>query len=442
MTPSLKTPGVEKAFCENSLAPLFYPLSYITLIPMRSRKILLVVLDGVGDRAVESLGHRTPLQASEHPNLDWFAENGTCGIMDTIAPGVRPGSDTAHLSLLGYDAHEIYTGRGPFEAAGVGIVGRRGDVAFRCNFASVDDDMNVVDRRAGRIKEPDTVELASSLKGMVIEGIEITVKEATEHRAVLLLSGEGLSSKVSDVDPHEPGKVLQCEPLERGAELTARVVNEFVKMSFERLKDHPVNRRRVLEGRPPANILLPRGAGVFPDIQPFTERYGMDSACICGVSLIRGIGKVLGMEIVDSKEFTGGLDSDINSKITTALNLLESKEFILLNVKMADIPSHDSDPEGKMAVISSIDSMIGILRERLGPGIVVAITADHCTPISVGDHTGDPVPLIIWSEDGVKDSVRRYDEASCSSGGLGRIKGKDLLPILLDRANRSEKFGA
>ena len=409
---------------------------------MRPRKILLVVLDGVGDRAVESLGHNTPLQASEHPNLDWFAENGTCGIMDTISPGVRPGSDTAHLSILGYDPYEIYTGRGPFEAAGVGIVGKKGDVAFRCNFATVDENLNVIDRRAGRIKEPDTSGLASALEGMTIEGVDITVKEATEHRAVLLLSGKGLSAQVSDVDPHHLDSILECQPLEEGAELTARVVNEFVRRSYEKLNGHRINLRRIKEGKPVANILLPRGSGTFPDIQSFKERYGMKAACISGVSLIRGIGRVLGMDVIEDQRFTGGLDSDIDLKARTALRLLDENDFVLMNVKMADIASHDSDPQQKMEVISLIDSMVGILRKELSSEMVVAITADHCTPITVGDHSGDPVPLIVWAADGVRDCVTRYDESSCSFGGLGRIRGVNLLPILLDKANRSEKFGA
>jgi len=409
---------------------------------MRTRKILLVVLDGAGDRTVKALDNRTPLQASRHPNLDRIASEGTCGIMDTIAPGVRPGSDTAHLSLLGYDPFEYYTGRGPFEAAGVGILGKKGDVAFRCNFASVDDDMNVVDRRAGRIKEPDTTELVSGLQGMVIDGVDITVKEATEHRAVLMLSGEGLSSSVTDVDPHELGAIHQCRPREEGAELTAKIVNEFVRRSHEIMDDHPVNLRRKEEGKPVANILLPRGPGVFPDIESFDARYGMSSVCISGVSLIRGIGGVLGMKVVEDPSFTGGLDSDIDLKAKMALRMLEDHDFVLMNVKMTDIASHDCDYRSKVEVIERVDSTMGLLIDGLGTDTVLAVTADHCTPVAVGDHSGDPVPLMIHSPDIVRDAIETYDEASCAQGGLGRIRGLDLMPILLDCANRSEKFGA
>ncbi|HOQ25541.1 MAG TPA: phosphoglycerate mutase, partial [Methanomassiliicoccaceae archaeon] len=212
------------------------------------RKILVIIMDGLGDRAVKSLGYKTPLQCANKPNIDWFAANGTSGIMDVIAPGVRPGSDTSHLAILGYDPFEVYTGRGPFEAAGVGLVGKAGDVAFRCNFATVDDRMNVTDRRAGRINAPDTTELARTLDGMSIGDVTAVVKEATEHRAVLILKGPGLSPYVTDADPHALSVVSESEPLRPEATRTAEAVNEFVRRSYEVLKDHPVNERRVAEG--------------------------------------------------------------------------------------------------------------------------------------------------------------------------------------------------
>ena len=180
---------------------------------MQPRKILVVVMDGLGDRAVKELHWKTPLQAANRPNLNWFAEHGSTGIVDVISPGVRPGSDTSHLAILGYDPYQVYTGRGPFEAAGTGLVGEKGDVAFRCNFATVGPDMVVTDRRAGRIKEPDTTMLIESLSGMMVDGVEIVVKEATEHRAVLLLRGKGLSAKVSDVDPHAETRIHEAQPL-------------------------------------------------------------------------------------------------------------------------------------------------------------------------------------------------------------------------------------
>jgi 2,3-bisphosphoglycerate-independent phosphoglycerate mutase len=406
------------------------------------KKILVVIMDGLGDRAVKQLGYKTPLQVAKKPNLDWFAQNGSTGSMDVIGPGIRPGSDTSHLALLGYDPYEVYTGRGPFEAAGVGLVGQYGDIAFRCNFATVDDKMDVLDRRAGRIKEPDTGELIKALEGLKINGIEIIVKDATEHRAVLLLRGEGLDPHVTDADPHATAKVHRSEALVPQAKKTADVVNEFVKRSYEVLDAHPVNARRKKEGMLPANILLPRGGGPFPKIEPFEKRYGMTASCVAGVSLIRGICRVCGLEIIDAPGATGGMDTDMESKARTALKELDRKDFVLMNIKASDVVSHDGDPRRKVEVIERLDGLAKVLREGLPEGSVVAFTADHCTPVERMDHSGDPVPLCIYSDSTIKDGSRSYDEVTCGLGALGRIRGKDLLPILIDKADRSEKFGA
>lgn len=405
-------------------------------------KILLVIMDGVGDRAVKELGHRTPLEVAHHPNLDWFARQSSCGIMDTIAPGIRPGSDTAHLALLGFDPYKVYSGRGPFEAAGVGLIGKKGDVAFRCNFATVNGSMNILDRRAGRIGEPDTGELASGLDNMEISGVHVAVREATEHRAVLMLSGEGLSHRVTDVDPHELGRIHESHPQVPEAELTAKVINQFVRKSYDYLKEHPINRRRREQGKPEANILLPRGAGVFSNMESFQDRYGLSATCISGVSLIRGIGRILGMDVREDKEFTGGLDTNMMAKARAALEELERKDFVLLNVKAPDIASHDGKHELKVQIIESLDAMVGYLRENLTQEMVLAFAADHCTPVELGDHSGDPVPVMVFSDSVVTDEVGTFDERAVIGGGLGRIRGIDLMPILLSAANRAEKFGA
>jgi len=406
------------------------------------RKILIIVMDGLGDRAVKSLDYRTPLQCARKPNLDWFAINGTSGTMDVIAPGVRPGSDTSHLAILGYDPYEVYTGRGPFEAAGVGLVGKAGDVAFRCNFATVDEHLTVTDRRAGRITEPDTTELAKALDGMMLGDIKAVVKEATEHRAVLMLQGPGLSPHVSDADPHALAAVHRSEPLRPEATRTAEAVNEFVRRSYEILDQHPVNRRRMAEGKPPANILLPRGAGVFPDLKPFPEKWGLTASGVAGVSLIRGICRVCGLEVIEAEGCSGGLGTDMVAKARAALRELDRKDFVLMNVKASDVTSHDGDPRRKIEVIERLDEMARVIREGIPPGTVVALAADHCTPVERGDHSGDPVPLTIYAEDGIKDGTVSYDEVACARGALGRIRGKDLMPILMDKADRSEKFGA
>src|SRR5438094_6137860 len=175
---------------------------------MDARKILLVIFDGLGDRPLAELGHKTPLEATPKPNLDWFASNGVNGLVDPIAPGVAAGSDTSHLALFGYDPKEVYTGRGPFEAAGVGIEMEPGDIAFRGNFASVDEDLRLTDRRAGRIREG-TEELAKALDGLKVGRIKTIVRDGTKHRLAVMLRGRGLWPKVSDADPHHVGEESQ-----------------------------------------------------------------------------------------------------------------------------------------------------------------------------------------------------------------------------------------
>jgi len=266
---------------------------------MDERRILLVIFDGLGDRPLTELGHKTPLESTPRPNLDWFAANGVNGLVDPIAPGIVAGSDTSHLALFGYDPHEVYTGRGPFEAAGVGIDLQKGDIAFRGNFASVDEDMRLTDRRAGRIREG-TDELAKALDGLHLGRVRATVRAGTEHRVALVLRGRGLSPKVTDTDPHEiGGEVLESKALEAAAKTTAKAVNAFTKQAYKILKSHPVNRSRIAKGEPPANMIVLRGAGIYPDLVPITERLHLKAAGIAGVALIRGMFRTVGIEPID-----------------------------------------------------------------------------------------------------------------------------------------------
>jgi 2,3-bisphosphoglycerate-independent phosphoglycerate mutase len=214
-------------------------------------------------------------------------------------------------------------------------------------------------------------------------------------------------------------------------------------MSYEKLKGHPVNIERRKKGLPEANILLPRGAGLFPEIRPFPEKNKMNAACVAGVGMIKGICGVCGLDVLDvPKECTGGLDTDMIKKAETALKALNRYDFVLMNVKAPDLSGHDGRAEEKCSVIARLDEMAGYLRKNMPKDLVIVFTADHCTPAEVGDHTGDPVPLTIYTETIVKDEAVKFSESGCARGRIGRIRGCDLLPICMDLANRSEKFGA
>ena len=409
---------------------------------MEQLKILLFIFDGLGDRPVTELGHKTPLEAAPKPALDWFASNGVNGLLDPIAPGVRPGSDTSHLALLGYDPFEVYTGRGPFEAAGVGIEVRKGDIAFRGNFVTVDDANRIVDRRAGRIREG-TAELAAALDGMKLGRVVAHFRAGTDHRAALVLRGKGLSPNVGDTDPHEVGaEILEAKPTEGKAKATAKAVNAFTREARERLEDHPVNRARIAKGEPPANGVVLRGAGIVPHLPSVAERYGLKAAGIAGVALIKGICRAVGIEVLDVRGATGGLDTDMIGKADAALRALGSHDFVLVNVKAADLCGHDGNASEKIRAIERIDGMMAHLKAQLPGDAVIALTADHSTPVALKDHSGDPVPVTIFGDGVHVDDVSRFDERSAAKGGLGRIRGLDLMPILLSHANRAKKFGA
>ena len=201
------------------------------------------------------------------------------------------------------------------------------------------------------------------------------------------------------------------------------------------------NKKRISEGKLPVNYILLRGAGMAVNLQSTEERHGLKSAAVVGVALVKGVCRALGMDTPQVEGATGGVDTDMMAKAKAAISELESHDFVLLHIKAADVFGHDGDALGKVEAIKRLDQMLGFVRENISK-TTVALTADHSTPVTVKNHSGDPVPLAIVGEGIRKDHVDKYDEISLASGGLGRIRGQDLLPIMLDIANRSKMYGA
>jgi 2,3-bisphosphoglycerate-independent phosphoglycerate mutase len=411
---------------------------------MTANKILFIVLDGISDRPCPDLGGLTPLAAAKKPVLNKLAAEGCCGIMDTIAPGIRPGSDTAHLALLGYDPHKYYTGRGPLECEGSGIHMEPGMIGFRCNFATISKDGIITDRRAGRIH--DTLALSEAIqKGVDLSGfrVEFSFRSGAGHRAALALRGKGLGHCVSSNDPKKEGvpplKVKEGKQTQVDQK-TADICNEFVKQSSEILFKHPINVERVKKGLNPANIVLMRGAGEMGNFEPFEKKYGLNGSVIAAASLITGIGNAVGLEHVHVDGITGSQDSNIAGKIAAAQQELKTKDFVLVNIKGADESGHDGLAVQKKTFIEKIDLVLEPLLAQ--KDCIIIICADHSTPCTIKDHSADPVPVIIRG-DGVRmDDVVKFDEYSCAKGGLSRIHGCDLMPTALDLINRAHKFGA
>jgi len=403
------------------------------------KKILLIVLDGAADRPVViDRKNETPFSNADLKNMDEIAENGINGMMDVISPGIPPGSDVGHLSLLGYDPYKVYTGRGPFEAMGAGINVKKGDLAFRCNFATYKDG-KIVDRRAGRIS--DTDKLVEDIEKSVKLPVDYLFKRSSGHRAALVLRGNGLSYKITDVDPGTDLLPLKkAEPLDEMAIKTAKILNDFVNQSIKVLSNHPVNEERKKRGLPVANVILPRGVGIVPDVEKFDEKYDIKGAAVAATGLVIGISRLCGLDFNFTKGATGGIDTDVDSKVDNALKLLDTHDFVLMNIKGADEAGHDKDFSKKKKFLEKVDAAFDKLINL--ENIIVVITADHTTPVSVGNHTGDPVPICISGEGVRTDKVERFNEFECADGGLGRIRGRDLMPILLDLAGKSKKFGA
>ena len=412
-------------------------------------KAILVIADGMADRPLKELDWKTPLEVAHKPSLNQIAENGICGIMDPILPGLPPGSDTATLALLGYDTLEVYSGRGSLEAIGSGVEVSPGDIAFRCNFATVNENLIVLDRRAGRIANEDASKLAESLQKVKLKkplDAEFLFKNTIQHRAVLIIRKHGLSTAVSDSDTGKIGeKVLDVKPSDDSseAELTAKIVNELMQEFHEILKEHPVNKERVKRGLPPANIILCRGAGTVSNIEPLSQMYGISAVCIGATPLVRGVCKAAGIKLIDVKGATGTPQTDFMAKARATVQAIKTEDFVFLHVKAPDIASHDGNIKQKIELIEKIDRVLGYLLDNIDlNSTYLAVTADHTTSSVTRNHEGDPVPIAITGPYVRRDDVEEFDERACAKGGLNRIRGMDLMPVLMNLIGKTKKFGA
>jgi 2,3-bisphosphoglycerate-independent phosphoglycerate mutase len=412
-------------------------------------KAILVLVDGMADRPLEELGWKTPLEAARKPSMNQIAKTGICGIIDPLSPGTPPGSDAATLALLGYDALKVYSGRGALEALGSGVKVLPGDVAFRCNFATVNKNLIVLDRRAGRIVNEDAVKLASSLQRVRLEKsskARFLFKNTIQHRAVLVIRGPSLSTNVSDSDPGKVGeRVLEMKPLDKSneAKLTANIANQLAREFHKVLKGHPVNIERLKHRLPAANMILFRGAGTLPNVPPLPRVYGVKAACIAAAPLVKGVCKAVGMRTIVVKGATGTPQTDYMAKAKAAVEALKNYDLVLLHVKAADVASHDGEAKQKVEVIEKIDGMLGCLLNNVDLGSTyLVVTADHTTSTLTGNHEGDPVPVAITGPYVRRDDVEKYGERSCAKGGLGRLRGLDLMPVLMNFLDKTKKFGA
>ena len=385
---------------------------------------LLIILDGVGGLRSDK---GTALEEANKPNIDELANEGSLGLMHVIDRGIVPGSDTGHLAIFGYDPFKDYHGRGPFEALGAGLELKHGDIAFRANFATVKGGV-VVDRRAGRIETSEAKKLEPLIDGIKIDGVKVIFKSTTEHRGVLVLRGENLSPDVSDTDPHKTGvPPLKAKPLSNKAEFTANIINKLSKIIAKKLEGEK------------ANYLLLRGAGIMHSVKPFKEKYDLKAAAIAGGALYKGVARYVGMEVLEVEGATGDKHSNFKAKFEKAKEVSKDYDFVFLHVKATDSFGHDGDLEGKKSIIEKIDRLIPIVKDVFD---LIIITGDHSTPCIYKEHSGHPVPILAYGKYVRKDKAKKFDEFEAMKGGLGHIKGKDLMPLILNWIKKQKKFGS
>ena len=421
-------------------------------------KLIFVAIDGMGDLPIKVLGNKTPLEAAETPNMDALAKAGKTGLMYSVKKGVAPESDVAVISLLGYDPFKYSTGRGVIEAAGVGLEMKDGDLALRCNFATLGDGKTILDRRVARSL---STEEAMELTKAVNKEVKLTSYPATfefcntlGHRAVLLIKSKAkpLSSNITNSDPAyiivngigvakpDVEMVLKtCEPTDKteAAKVSATLVNEFIEKSHKLWENHPINVKRATEGKLKANVVLSRDAGhLLPRFFNINERYHVNFACLADMHAERGIAQLAGMESSLLPPPSGNLQKDCEVRVKALLEALPRHDCFYIHLKGPDEPGHDGNCTLKTQIISAIDKyFFGLLLKQISvKDNLICITTDHATPCALKVHSDTPVPVMISGDKIIGNGKAvKFCEKECAKGSLGTIeRGCELMPKLME----------
>jgi 2,3-bisphosphoglycerate-independent phosphoglycerate mutase len=397
------------------------------LILENDRRIVLLVLDGLGDLPLAERGGATPLAAARTPTLDSLAPHAALGRLQPVAPGVTPGSGPGHLGLFGYDPVETQVGRGVLEALGAGLTLEPGDVAARANFCTVDGAGVVTDRRAGRIPSETCARLVERLAGGMgrLGDVEVVLVPGKGHRFVAILRGPGLAGEVSDADPHREGKPIPAAaPLSPSpaAEKTARVANTFVERA-----------RKILAGESPANAALLRGLSARPHLAGYGERFKLRAAAIAAYPMYRGVAQLAGMDVYAVGEKPEDAFAEARAR-------WDAHDFFFIHIKGTDMAGEDGDFDAKVAVIEAVDRALPALLD-LKPA-VLCVTGDHSTPVAMRGHSWHPVPALVAGAWCGADGAPRFTETHARTGSIGTLASRDLMAVLLANAGRLDKFGA
>ena len=391
----------------------------------RGGKIVYLVLDGVGGLSDPQRGG-TELQVAHTPHLDALAQQSSCGLLEVVGPGITPGSGPGHLTLFGYHPLKYRLGRGVLSALGIDFNLQVGDVAARVNFATVDGDGLVSDRRAGRIATELNERLCQKIRDKVTLdfGGEFFFETVSEHRAVFVLRGSGLGGHLPDTDPQQTGVApLVPEATAPDSHQTATLVRSFI----EEVK-------QVLADEAPANMILLRGFEQYQPLPSLQERFKLNGVCIADYPMYRGVSRLIGMDVLPKP---GGIAQRFE-----ALQKCygDDYDFYFLHIKKSDSFGEDADFDSKVKLIEQVDRLLPQVTQ-LNPDVIV-VTADHSTPAVMGKHSWHPVPVMIHAKLARVDSVATFDEYACEYGTLGIRSGIHIMGLALANAERLQKFGA
>ncbi|HEY3760324.1 MAG TPA: 2,3-bisphosphoglycerate-independent phosphoglycerate mutase [Verrucomicrobiae bacterium] len=400
---------------------------YSELTLKTNAKLVLLVLDGLGDLATKQQNHLTPLEAATTPNLDKLAKDSAQGRMIPVAPGITPGSGPGHLGLFGYDPLEFQVGRGVIEALGLGVELRPGDVCARANFATLDDKGIVTDRRAGRIATEICEKLCAKLAAKIkkLGDTEVIIKAGKEHRFVVIFRGKGLEGPLTDADPNREGfAVPTVHPRDEknaGQKKMAALIADFYKAALP-----------ILAGEKPANGFLMRGIAHQPHIPLFEERYKLKPACLAVYPMYKGLAQLVGMKKIEAQT--------IQQQFELYLKEYDNYDFFFIHYKYTDKAGEDGDFNAKMKAVEYLDAALPIfLRKK--PDVLV-VTGDHSTPVALKGHSWHPQPVMLHSEYSGSDKLERFTETGANLGSLGVFESKYLIRLMQANARMFDKFGA
>ncbi len=397
-------------------------------------KYVVVLYDGMADYPIDVLGDKTPMMVANKPNFDRMASKGEVGLVRTIGEGLKPGSEIGNLTVMGYDPKIYYTGRSPLEAISIGVKMADDDIALRCNLVTVSDEddyceKTMVDYSAGDISSQEAAEIIKTVQA-AFGGGEFDFYSGVSYRHCLI-NHKGTMDLGTMTPPHDiSGKVvgdyLSSSP-------NAQKLIGMMKKSYELLKDHPVNKERIANGKRPANSVWFWGEGTKPKLTPFKELYGVKGTVISAVDLLKGIGQAAEMDTPDVDGATGYIDTNFEGKANTAVDALKNgSDFVYIHIEAPDECGHRYEPENKVKSIEYIDSRVlpivlnGL--EEIGEDYKIMILPDHPTPLSTKTHASDPVPYMIYQKSKeINSGVKSIDEISAKETGKYIDAGYELM---------------